>query len=116
MSELPEAPENVRLILRDGTELACEVYDDGLDDDGQRTWVVTADAPPLEQIFAITCDMLPPQTRLVFPIRADEPVIRCTVCDHPIPPGDPHAGYGLCASCLHDARRSGWDPSDLDGR
>lgn len=35
----------------------------------------------------------------------------CNECGDEIDSTDPHAGYGMCASCLHDALRSGWDPS-----
>lgn len=34
----------------------------------------------------------------------------CSECGEPLDLDDPHAGYGMCASCLHDAERSGWTP------
>lgn len=37
---------------------------------------------------------------------------RCSECSEIHDTDDPHAGYGMCASCLHDALRSGWDPNE----
>ena len=34
----------------------------------------------------------------------------CTECRNLVDLSDPRAGHGLCASCLHDALRSGWAP------
>lgn len=38
---------------------------------------------------------------------------RCSECGEPIEGasfGSLRSGYGMCASCLHDAVRSGWGP------
>lgn len=34
----------------------------------------------------------------------------CSQCADVIDRDDVHAGHGMCGSCLHDARRSGWEP------
>lgn len=34
----------------------------------------------------------------------------CSECGDPVRNEDPHTGWGMCASCLHDAIRSGWEP------
>jgi hypothetical protein len=45
-------------------------------------------------------------------VKMPEARDRCDVCDEPYDKDDPHAGYDMCASCLHNARRSGWSPGD----
>lgn len=45
-------------------------------------------------------------------VKMPEARDRCDVCDEPYDKDDPHAGYDMCASCLHNARRSGWNPGD----
>lgn len=40
------------------------------------------------------------------PVRV---LVRCEVCGESTG-DDPRAGHGMCASCLHDALRSGWTP------
>ena len=39
-------------------------------------------------------------------------LLRCSQCDEPLNQDDPHAGHGMCASCLHNALRSGWTPGE----
>lgn len=39
---------------------------------------------------------------------------KCGECGEVINESDPHAGYGMCAGCLHDALRSGWNPGEED--
>lgn len=36
----------------------------------------------------------------------------CSECGERVDDSDPHAGYGMCGSCLHDALRSGWTPKE----
>lgn len=35
----------------------------------------------------------------------------CRECGDALDPADFHAGHGMCGPCLHDALRSGWEPS-----
>lgn len=38
----------------------------------------------------------------------------CKECGEKIEAGDVHSGYGMCGSCLHNAERSGWTPTEED--
>lgn len=38
------------------------------------------------------------------------PANPCSQCGEPADDG----GHGMCAACLHDARRSGWEPGKTD--
>lgn len=42
----------------------------------------------------------------------DDPDDPCGECGEEIDPLDMHADYGMCGSCVHNAVRSGWDPSE----
>lgn len=61
----PQPPEDVRVILPDGHEIPCELFYDGLDDEGNHMWRATATLPALAGI-RITCKTLPPHTGLWF--------------------------------------------------
>lgn len=39
---------------------------------------------------------------------------RCTECGVIIPADEMGAGWGMCAACVHDAVRSGWEPGGDD--
>jgi len=43
---------------------------------------------------------------------SNEPAVPCGECGEEVDPLDMHAGYGMCGSCVHNAVRSGWDPSE----
>lgn len=55
----------------------------------------------------VTTDTAPGRARAV---RAVRPGAACSECRE-----SPAKSYGMCASCLHDARRSGWDPEECPG-
>lgn len=59
-------PENVRIVLKDGSELGCEIYYSGRDAKGIHMWVVTAAVPPLAEVDHIAVDVLPSKTGLLF--------------------------------------------------
>ncbi|SJN43752.1 hypothetical protein FM104_12905 [Microbacterium esteraromaticum] len=49
---------------------------------------------------------------LIRLITDDDPDDACRECGEEIDYLDMHAGYGMCGSCVHNAVRSGWDPSE----
>lgn len=59
------------------------------------TVVLTVVAESPEELDAYVADLGTPE---------------CSECGESVDTSDPHAGYGMCASCLHDAIRSGWTP------
>lgn len=61
----PAPPEGVRIVLRDGTEVPCEVYYLGPDQHGIHLWMVTA-AVPFDQIAQIRCEVFPARTAFVL--------------------------------------------------
>ena len=66
MSEQPTPPENVRLILDDGTEFGCEVYFHGRDRAGNAQWMVTSVVP--EGVRQVRVGVLPPRSAIVLPL------------------------------------------------
>lgn len=45
----------------------------------------------------------------IFPVVVKNP---CRECGEDTGNFDPHTDWGFCASCLHDALRSGWTPGE----
>jgi hypothetical protein len=43
-----------------------------------------------------------------------EPTNPCSQCGEETDPDAMYADYGMCASCLHNAIRSGWEPGEAD--
>jgi len=61
---LPPMPENIRLLLKDGTVLAVDSVYEGLDEDGVHMWAVQVPATVLAQVRRLMVDALPGHTGL----------------------------------------------------
>ncbi|MBO0743598.1 MAG: hypothetical protein J2P43_01170 [Candidatus Dormibacteraeota bacterium] len=71
MGDRPAAPEDVRVVLRDGTEIPCEIYYGG-HRDGEHRWIVTAAVPPLGWVDHVAIGVLPAHTGIEFRIYGGE--------------------------------------------
>jgi hypothetical protein len=60
----PEAPENVRVELRDGRTVPCELAYEGWVD-GAHRWVAVTPVD-LDQIVALRADVIPGHTAIVI--------------------------------------------------
>lgn len=67
MTALPEAPQDVRVVLANGTEFAAELVYLGLDERGLHVWEATAALPhPVLGGLSITARTLPAHTSIQF--------------------------------------------------
>jgi hypothetical protein len=61
---LPEPPVNVRVVLRDGTEVPVDTVYQGMHRQ-QHHWLVV-NGPPPEAIFGVRIEALPPRTMVII--------------------------------------------------
>jgi hypothetical protein len=64
----PQPPTGVKIILRDGTEIPCDMLYDGIQEDGCHLWRAVAEVDfDNKDVLSAHADVLPPKTGISFP-------------------------------------------------